>query len=61
MVSLELFCVYCGEVSIYFDMVLDCHFVSCVMGDFSNYASLSFDVVPIVLSICVICICVLGG
>ena len=43
-----------------YDMVLVVYSVCCSMEDVSNNTALSFDVVSIVLSVCVICFCV-GG
>ena len=44
-----------------FDIVLDDDFLYCVMGYFPNDVALSFDVVYIIFSVCVIFFCVLGG
>ena len=43
-----------GEVSINFDVVLVDNFVSFCLEDVSNDATSSFDIVLIVLSVCVI-------
>ena len=62
MVSLGLMCVYLGEVSVNLYMVLNDDFLSCILKYFPNEIALSFDVVSIILSVCVIFLCVwLGG
>ena len=53
---------YLGEVSVNLYMVLNDDFLSCILKYFPNEIALSFDVVSIILSVCVIFLCVwLGG
>ena len=59
-VSVDLVCVYVGEVSVNFDVVLDDEFVSFFLGYFPNGAALKFDVVSVDFSVCFLCFCVLG-
>ena len=60
-VSLGLMCVSIGEVSVKNDIMLDDDFVSCDLEYFTNDAELSFEFMSIILFVCVICFCVLGG